>query len=86
MRVSHHAAERFLQRVFHMDRYSRHDINRARKLLQRDVSSLVVTGVKRFVPLPSFQEAVALYLDGTLVTVYPREYVRNYLKDRRVKH
>ena len=77
MKVTYHAAERLLQRVFNMQHYTRRDIRRARKLLQKDLADVVVTGVKRFIPLPSFKEAVAIFMDGTLITIYPKEYIRN---------
>jgi hypothetical protein len=76
MKVSFHAAERFLQRVFKMKSYSRRDIHRARKLLEMEVHDIVVTGIKRFITFPSFDGAVGIYYDNTIVTIWPKEYLK----------
>ncbi len=76
MKVSFHAAERFLQRVFKMEKYSRKDIHRARRLLEREVHDIVVSGIKRFITLPSFDGAVGVYHDNTIVTIWPKKYAK----------
>lgn len=85
MKVTYHAAERLLQRVFNMQHYTRRDIRRARKLLQKDLADVVVTGVKRFIPLPSFEEAIAVFSEGSLITIYPKTYVRDHIHGRHTK-
>lgn len=82
MKVSFHAAERFLQRVFVMKEYSRRDVYRARRLLEKDLQNVVVTGTKRFISLPSFENAVAIFNEGTLITIYPKQYVNDHFHDR----
>ena len=83
MKVTIHAAERLLQRVFGMRKYTRRDIQRARKLLEREVKDIMVVGVKRIIPLPSFDNAVAVYHDNAIVTIYPKDFVKAHRKAQR---
>ena len=71
MRVTYHAAERFLQRVFQFTNYSKKQINDARKLIERDIRNLR-TDRSRFI-LPSFPDFLGVVTDGALVTIIPKK-------------
>lgn len=85
MRATYHAAERLLQRVFNQKHYTRKDVCRAKALLEKETQNIVATGVKRFVPLPSFSDYVAVLLEDRLITIYPKQYLRDHLHGRRTK-
>ena len=69
MKVTLHAAERFLERVFGMDHYSKKEKYRAIALLEKEVRDIVVVGKKRMFVLPSFPQARAVFFDNTIVTI-----------------
>ena len=69
MKVSIHAAKRFLQRIFKKERYSKAELFRAKALLEKEVGTIVVIGKKRMIPLPSFPQARAVFTDNTIVTI-----------------
>lgn len=72
MKVTLHAAERFLQRIFEKETYSREELFRAKALLEKEVSQIVVIGKKRMFSLPSFPQARAVFTDNAVVTILPK--------------
>ena len=72
MKVTQHAAERFLQRVFQWKKYSMEQVIRARKLLTRDISEIKTQRSR--VILPSFPNFVGIVKNNTLVTIVPKHH------------
>jgi len=70
MRVSYHAGERFLERVFNFSKYSKKQVNSAIKLIERDISTIEYHN-SNFV-LPSFPNYRCIVADNTLVTIIPK--------------
>jgi hypothetical protein len=72
MKISYHAAARFLERVMEKTQYTDKDLLFARRYLQkllRDV--VIVNSVKHFV-LPGFENFKAIYKQNTIVTIIPK--------------
>ena len=69
MKVTLHAAERLLQRVFKMKSYTRHDIYRAVQLLERDTASIFFNDYRKDIVLPSFSNYKAVMIEQTMVTI-----------------
>jgi len=69
MRITYHAGERFLQRVFQFSSYSKRQVH-AIFLLTKDLSNLEVKRSR--VPLPSFPNYYGVFVENTLVTVIPK--------------
>ena len=73
MKISYHAAERLIQRVFDIARYTHNQVIDARKLIERDMKSIDFQNQK-FITLPSFPGFYGVVADRTLVTVIPKSY------------
>ena len=69
MKVTLHAAERLLQRVFKMKDYTRQDIYRAVKLLERDTANIFFNNYRKNIVLPSFSNYEAVMIEQTMVTI-----------------
>jgi len=70
LKITYHAAERFLQRVFEFKSYTIFDIKKAMKLISKDISNVHHRN-KSFV-LPSFPSFNCIVVDNTLVTIIPK--------------
>lgn len=77
MKVTRHAAERFLQRVLNKKSYTRLEMYRAYKFLEAETKDIVVHGYKVFFPLPSFNRYSVLVIDNEIVTVMPKVWVKH---------
>ncbi len=73
MRVTYHAGERLLQRVFQFATYSKKQIHDAVRLIERDVRDVQYRNKKRFI-LPSFPDFYAVVVEDHLVTVIPKRH------------
>ena len=71
MKITYHAGERFLERVFGFTSYSRKQISNARRLLERDLYNLQLRNKSRVV-LPSFPKFYGVFRENTLITVIPK--------------
>jgi len=67
LRVTYHAGERFLQRVFDVSSYTTKEVKKAMQLISRDIKD-VQHNCLSFV-LPSFPSYRAIVKDGALVTI-----------------
>jgi len=70
MHITYHAAERFLQRVFHTTSYTKTEINKAIKLISKDIAD-VHHRSKNFV-LPSFPQYNCIVKENAIVTIIPK--------------
>lgn len=78
MRVTLHAAERFLQRVFKMAEYSHEDLMRAIQLLERETSTILFNSYRKNVILPSFNDYVAVTKEHTVLTIIDKSRRKGY--------
>ena len=72
MKITYHAAERFLERVMSRVQYTHQDVEFAMRYLEKLLQDVVVsTPVKRFV-LPGFEDYRAVYRENAVVTIVPK--------------
>ena len=77
MKITHHAVERFLQRVMNIKNVKQQDIQKAYIFLEKETKNIVVNGYKSYFALPSFKQYKAVVIDGSIVTILPRNYKAN---------
>jgi hypothetical protein len=70
MRISYHAGERLLQRVFELKDYTKKHVLNAIKWLEKDISNIEYRNAN-FV-LPSFPQYRCIVVNNTLVTIIPK--------------
>jgi hypothetical protein len=73
LKVTYHAGERLIQRVFDLAKYSHRQVIDAMKLIRRDLADVEYHN-RKYIPLPSFPGYYGVIADRTLVTVIPKEY------------
>jgi hypothetical protein len=73
MRVTYHAGERLIERVFEFAKYSHAQVIEAMRLIKRDLADINCRN-RKFIPLPSFPGFYGVVADRTLVTVIPKSY------------
>ena len=77
IKVTHHEAVRFLQRVMNKSKYSQKDLYLAYRFLENELQDIVTRGYKDYFRLPSFNNYRAVVVENQLVTILPKEwYVR----------
>lgn len=76
MRISVHAAQRFLERVMNKESYTTLDIDFAIRYLQKSLQNVVPQRKTKYFVLPEFQDYKAVYIENTLVTIVPKSYIR----------
>ncbi len=74
MRVTQHAAKRFLQRVMKMEHFNKRDMYRAYRFLEKETRGIVTQGYHDCFRLPSFEAYRAVVVENTLVTILPKEW------------
>lgn len=73
MKITMHAAQRFLERVMGKENYNGFDIVFAKKYLERLLHDIVPTGCVTSFVLPHFKKYRAIYKEGNIVTIVPKE-------------
>jgi hypothetical protein len=78
MKVSIHAAERFLQRVMAKVNYTCFDVNMAIAYLEKALKDVVPRGNTTQFALPGFEKFRVVYREGSVITIIPKgdKYVR----------
>lgn len=71
MKITYHAGQRFLQRVFKFTSCSQTQIVNAMKLLERDLFNVERRNKSRVI-LPSFPDFHGVFVENALVTVIPK--------------
>ena len=72
MKISIHAAQRFLERVISKVDYNCFDINFAIAYLEKLLQDVVVTKKMTHFVLPGFEQYQAVYRENTIVTIVPK--------------
>ena len=78
IKISKHAAERFLQRVMNKTSYTKRELFYAYKFLEAEIRGVEVARYRDFFSLPSFKGYRALIIENTLVTIIPKEWKPQY--------
>ena len=78
MKITTHAAKRFLERVMSRETYTCLDLDFAIRFLEKVLSDVVPTGSSTSFVLPSFKNYRVVYKEGCVVTIIPKgkRYVR----------
>jgi len=76
MKVSYHAAQRFLERVVNQLEFSKMDIHNTQDYLEGMLKDVVISSYKRQFALPNFQRFVGVYQEDVLVTIIPKDKKR----------
>lgn len=87
MKVTLHAAERFLQRVMNKAKFNFQDVLTAQQELMRTMNNVVVTSYRRNIVIPGHENYVGVYQENTLITIFPKD--RKYMartKKTKYKH
>ncbi|SFV51995.1 hypothetical protein MNB_SM-7-1193 [hydrothermal vent metagenome] len=71
LKVTYHAGERFLQRVFGLTSYTVKEVKKAMLFISRDIKDVECNCFS--FPLPSFPSYRAIVKDGSLVTIVPKQ-------------
>jgi len=74
IKVTHHAAIRFLQRVMNKSDYTKQDIYKAYKFLEAETCNIVIKNYKDYFRLPSFKNYRAVVVENQLITILPKDW------------
>jgi len=76
MRVTRHAAQRFLERVMKKENYSIHDIDYALRYLHHQLAKVIPTSYARPIALPEHKGFKVIHQDGTALSIVPSKWVK----------
>lgn len=85
MKVTLHAAERFLQRVMHKVEFSFQDVLNTKQFLETAMENVVVTSYRRNVVIPGFERYLGIYQENALITIIPKDK-KHMASKRKVKY
>ena len=74
IKITHHAAVRFLQRVMNKKKFSKKDLFLAYSFLESETKYIATKGYRDYFRLPSFSNYRAIVVENQLVTILPKEY------------
>ncbi len=72
MKVSVHAARRFLERVINKNDYNYFDVGKTIKYLERVFKDVVPNSANKHFAVPGFKNFKAVYCQNTIVTIVPK--------------
>ena len=72
MKISIHAAQRFLERVMSKKSYTCIDVDFAVGFLEKSLKDVIPTGHKKQFVIPGFENYRAVYCQNTIVTIIPK--------------
>jgi len=75
MKVTVHAAQRFLERVMQKSTYTYRDVNFSIRYLEKLLQNVVVSSYAKPFVLPGFENYKAIYRANTLITIIQKEEV-----------
>ena len=67
--ITTHASIRFLERVFKIKTPTREQINNAKTLLSKDMANISSRAYIKYIPIPSFNEFVAVKVENVITTI-----------------
>lgn len=80
MKVSYHAAQRFLERVVKQLEFSKIDVYCAQEYLQSLLKDVVISSYAKQFALPGFQRFLGIYQENVLVTIISKDKKEHYPK------
>jgi hypothetical protein len=72
MKITVHAAQRFLERVMNKTEFGYQEILFTLQYLEKLFSDVVPTGTPKYIVVPCFEKYKAIYRDNTIVTIIPK--------------
>jgi hypothetical protein len=73
MKVTYHAAERFIERVLDKKSFSRKELLDAKAYLEKLTQDVVISSYRRNFVLPGFSKFACVYQEDTLITIIPKD-------------
>ena len=86
MKITLHAAERFLQRIMHKVEFSMQDVTYAKEYLERAMNNVVVTSYRRNVVIPGFENYLGIYQENALITIIPKDKKHQHVNRKLKKY
>ena len=80
MKITVHAGQRFLERVMNKKQYSYLDVDFAIRYLTKLLQDVVPTGSATSFSLPCFKKFKAIYVEGSIVTIIPKDRKSNNIQ------
>ncbi len=71
MKVSHHAAIRFLERIMNLKEYTSEQVKRAIAFLEKDTDNIEFFNKQRVI-LPSFPHFEVIQRENMIITIIPK--------------
>ena len=75
MKITVHAAQRFLERVMSKESYTSFDVKFAIKYLEKLLADVVPVSTNSYFVLPGFEKYKVIYREGSVVTIIPKERI-----------
>lgn len=72
MKITYHAAQRFLERVMSRVIYTHQDVEFAMRYLEKLLKDVVIANPVKCFVLPGFKGYKAVYRDNVVVTIIPK--------------
>jgi hypothetical protein len=72
MKITYHAAQRFLQRVMNKVDYEKSDVFFAKEFLKKLLCDVIPTGKTKYFVLPGFENFRVVYKEGSIITIIPK--------------
>lgn len=72
MRVTYHAAQRFIERVLDKKSFSRKDMQEAKAFLENLTQNIVISSYRKNFVLPGFSKFACVYQEDALLTIIPK--------------
>lgn len=74
MKVTYHAAQRFLERVIKKSNFSKYEVHRTIEYLEKALKDVIVRSYKDFLPLPGFENSFYVVAqENSAITIIPKE-------------
>ena len=83
MKVTIHAAKRYLERVLKKDSYSKKELYETFVYIKNPFKDIVTTTYKGFCPLPDNPNFVIAFEENRANTILPKEYLKEYVKAKK---
>lgn len=73
MKITYHAAQRFLERVMSRVKYTHQDVEFAMRYLEKLLKDVVISSPAKYFVLPGFEDYKAVYKANVVVTIIPKD-------------
>ena len=74
MKVTYHAAQRFLERVVKKSNFSKYEVHRTVEYLEKALKDVMIRSYKDFFPLPGFEnQFYVVAQENSAITIIPKD-------------